>query len=85
MGTMSYCSIENSHDCLGTALGQLERLVDELTPINEYEQRHLMGLVGTCKAFIELYEQGMADNIIDENGKLLNGNNDENDEDDENY
>jgi len=83
MGTMSYCSIENSLDCLGTALESLERLVNEDTPINEYEQQHLMGLVATCKLFIELYEAGMEDGTIDEDGKLLNGNNDEDGEDEE--
>jgi|Wag4MinimDraft_19_1082662.scaffolds.fasta_scaffold31512_1 hypothetical protein len=85
MGTMSYCAIENTRDCLGTAMEQLEKLVNEDTPINEYERRNLPGLVASCKWFVELYEQGMADGIIDENGRLLNGNNDENDEDNEDY
>jgi len=35
MGTMSYCAIENTRDCLGTAMEQLEKLVNEDTPINE--------------------------------------------------
>ena len=79
---MSYCVIENVWNDLGTMYEVMERLTNEEDSISEYEQRALPNVIRQMKSIIEMYENAVEDGIIDEKGRLLTNNDDDNDSDD---
>lgn len=64
MATMSYCAIENTHIDMGSALDQMEKF-NNGDNLNEYERRHMGGLMNACIEYIDQYitacEDGRAD------------------------
>lgn len=77
MPSMSYCVIENTVVDAWQCVAKLEDLVQNGEEINEYEQKRLKSLIEACQRIVELYEEGIENNIIDENGALIIDDNDD--------
>ena len=77
MPSMSYCVIENTNTDAWQCVAKLEDLVQNGEEINEYEQAKLPNLIEACRQIVALYEEGIENNIIDENGALIDADNDD--------
>jgi hypothetical protein len=77
---MTYCVIENTATDAWQCVAKLEDLVQNGEEINEYEQKRLKSLIEACRQIVSLYEEGVENDIIDENGALIDADNDDDDE-----
>ena len=83
MPSMSYCVIENTVVDAWQCVAKLEDLIQNGEEINEYEQKRLKSLIEACQQIVALYEEGIEEGIIDENGALIDADNDNDDDDDD--
>jgi hypothetical protein len=77
---MTYCVIENTNTDAWQCVAKLEDLVQNGEEINEYEQKRLKSLVEACRQIVALYEEGIENDIIDENGALIDAEDDDNED-----
>lgn len=80
MPSMTYCVIENTNTDAWQCVAKLEDLVQNGEEINEYEQKRLKSLVEACRQIVALYEEGIENDIIDENGALIDAEDDDNED-----
>jgi hypothetical protein len=77
---MTYCVIENTNTDAWQCVEKLKDLIDNGEEINEYEQKRLTSLIEACRQIVAIYEEGIENNIIDENGALIDADDDDNDD-----
>jgi hypothetical protein len=85
MPSQSYCVIENTNTDAWQCVEKLEDLVQNGEEINEYEQKRLKSLIEACRQIVAIYEEGIEEGIIDENGALIDADNDDDEEDEHPY
>jgi len=83
MPTMSYCAIENTLEDLNVCNDVLYNLIHQEESINEYEQEHLPAFIQTCREIVKMYDRGVRDGLIFEDGRICSEEEDEEEEGEE--
>ena len=83
MPTMSYCAIENTLEDLNVCYDKLYALIHEEESINEDEQSNLPEFIRVCRSIVKMYDRGINDGFIFEDGSLCSADEEEEDEEEE--